>query len=63
MIKNRKSEQYHRIPHIRISLGTKIPLKVTIWIFLTRFAQKGFFWSRTEKVTTAYFLHNSGYSN
>ena len=31
--------------------------------FLTRFAQKGFFWSKTEKVNTTYFIHNSAYSN
>ena len=32
-------------------------------IFLTRFAPKGFFWSKTEKVNTTYFLTNSAYSN
>ena len=63
MVKNRKSEHHHWIPHIQISLGTKFQLKLTILIFLTRFTQKGFFWSKTEKVNTTYFLHNSGYSN
>ena len=63
MVKNRKSEHHHWIPHIQISLGTKFQLKLTILIFLTRFTQKGFFWSKTEKVNTTYSLHNSAYSN
>ena len=62
-VKNWKSEHHHWIPHIQISLRTKFQLKLTILIFLTRFAQKGFFWSKTEKVKTAYFLHNSAYPN
>ena len=33
------------------------------WFFLIRFTQKGFFWSKIEKVNTTYFLHNSAYSN
>ena len=37
-------------------------LKLTLLIFLTRFIQLGFFWSKTEKVDTKYFLHNSAYS-
>ena len=63
MVKNRKSEHHHRILLIQISLATKFQLKLTILIFLTRFVQKGFFWSKTEKVNTTYFLHNSAYSN
>ena len=63
MVKNRKIEHHHWIPLIQISLGTKFQLKLTILIFLTRFAQKGFFWSKTEKVNSTYFLHNSAYSN
>ena len=63
MVKNRKSEHHHWTPHIQISLGTKFQLKLTILIFLTRFIQKEFFWSKTEKVNTTYFLHNSAYSN
>ena len=59
----RKSEHHHWIPLIQILLGTKFQLKLTILIFLTRFTQKGFFWSKTEKVNTRYFLHNSVYSN
>ena len=36
--------------HIRISLGNKLQLKLTILIFWTKFAQKEFFPSKTEKV-------------
>ena len=35
--------------HIRLGLGTKIQLKLTILIFWTEFAQKGYFQSKTEK--------------
>ena len=49
--------------HIQIGLGTKFPLKLTIFILKTRFAQKEVFWSKTEKVNTPYSLHNSAYSN
>ena len=31
--------------------------------FLDRFVRKRFFWSKTEKVNTTYFRHNSTYSN
>ena len=63
MVKNRKIEHRHFILHIQISLVTKFQLKLTILIFLTVFVQKGFLWSKTEKVHTTYFLHNSAYSN
>ena len=63
LVKNRKCEHHHWIPHIQINLGTKFQLKVTILIPLTRFTQKAFFWSKTEKVSTTYFLHNSAYSD
>ena len=63
MVKNRKSEHRHGIPRIQIGLGTKFQLKLTTLIFLTGFAQKEFFWSKTEKVSTTCFLHNSAYSN
>ena len=63
LVKNWKSEYHHWNSHIQIILGTKFPLKLTILIFLTRFAQKVFFWSKTEKVNPPYFLHNSDYSN
>ena len=41
MVKNRKSEHHHWILHIQISFGTKLQLKLTNLIFLTRFGQKG----------------------
>ena len=63
LVKNWKSEHHHWIPHIQISLGTKFQLKLTILIFSTRFAQKGFFWCKTEKANTTYFLYNPAYSN
>ena len=62
-VKNWKTEHHHWIPHIQISLGTKFQLRLTLMTFLTRFAQKGFFWSKTEKVNITYFLHNSTYSD
>ena len=37
---------------IGISLGTKFQLEVTILIFWTKFAQKGYFWSKIEKMKT-----------
>ena len=64
MVKKRKSQHHHHwIRHIEISLGTKFQLKLTILILLTRFAQKDFFWFKTEKVNTIHFLHNIAYSN
>ena len=54
---------HHRIPHIQISLGIKVQLKLTISIFLTRFTLKVFFWSKTENVNTTYFLYNSALSS
>ena len=63
MVKKRKSGDHHWILHIQFSLGTKFQLTLTIIIFLTKFGQKGFFWSKTEKANTTYFLHNSAYSN
>ena len=35
--------------HIRINRGTKFQLKLTILIFWTKFRQKGYFRSNTEK--------------
>ena len=61
IFKNRKSEYHHWIPRIQISLVTKFQFKLTTLIFLSRFTQKKFFWSKT--VNTTYFLHNSAYSN
>ena len=47
---NGKSENRHLIVHVRISLGTKFQLKLIILFFLIKFSQKGYFWSKTEKV-------------
>ena len=46
--KKGKSEHQHWILDIRISLGTKFQLNLTILIFLTKFAKKGYFRSETE---------------
>ena len=50
-----KSEQHHWILHIRIWLATKFQLKVTILIFWTKFAKKGYFWSKTRKANSIFF--------
>ena len=47
---NRKSEHHQRILHIRISLDTKFPLKMTILIFWIKHIQKGYFGLKTKKV-------------
>ena len=62
-VKNWKRDHHHWILHIQISLGARFQVKLTILIFLTRFTQKGFFWFKTEKENTTYFVHNSAYSN
>ena len=49
-IKNRKSEYHHWILNVWISVGTKFQLQLIILIFWTKFAQKGYFHSETEKV-------------
>ena len=36
--------------HVRVSVGTKFQLKLIILIFWTKFAQKGYFHSKTKKV-------------
>ena len=60
MVTNWKSEHHHWIPHIKISLGMKFQLKLTIWLFWLDLPkkgfQKGFFWSKTEK-WTPHILH------
>ena len=48
--KNRKNEHHHWILHAKISVGTKFQLKVTILMFWTKFAQKGYFHSKTKKM-------------
>ena len=50
-VKNVKSEHHHLILHIRISLGTKFQLKLTILTFLIKFAQKGNFQSKTVRAS------------
>ena len=54
-VKNGKSEHHHRILLIRISLGTNSALTdnfdlCCVFFFLTKFAQKGNFRSKTEKL-------------
>ena len=49
LVKNGKSEHHHSSLHIRIRLGSKFQLKLTILIFQTKFSQKGYLPSKTEK--------------
>ena len=52
-VNKRTSELQHGMLHIRISLGTTFQRKQTILIFFfTKFAQKGYFQSKTKKVKT-----------
>ena len=46
---HKKNGNQHSTLHIRISLGTNIQLKMTILIFWTKFAQKGYIQLKTEK--------------
>ena len=62
-VQNWKSEHHHWILHVQFSFGSKFQLKLTILTFLTKFTQEGFFWYKTEKVKTTYFLHNAAHSN
>ena len=39
------------------------PAPILGFFYLTRFAQKGFLWPKSEKLNTAYCLRNSAYSN
>ena len=50
--KSRKSELHYWILRIRITLITKFQLKPTILIFGAKFAQKGYFRSKTAKVNS-----------
>ena len=52
LFENGKSGHQHWILHIRISQGTEFQLKLKILRFWTKFAQKGYFLSKTEKVNT-----------
>ena len=47
------SEYHHLILHIRIIVGMKFHLKLTILIFLTKFTQKRCFQSKMEKTNIA----------
>ena len=51
MVKNSKSEHHLWILHSQISLGTKYLIKLTILMFWTKFAQKGFLlvWNRKSE--------------
>ena len=51
-LEKEKSEHQRWVLHIRISLATKFQLKLTILIFWTKFLEKGYFRSKTEKVNT-----------
>ena len=51
-VENWESELHHWILHIWISVGTKFQLKQAILIFRTKFDQKGYFWSKLEKLNT-----------
>ena len=48
--KMEKNEHHYWILHIRISLGTKFQFELTILIYWTKFAQKGYLRSKTEKL-------------
>ena len=48
-IKNRKNGHHHWILHARIRVSTKFQHKVSILIFWTNFAQKGYFHSKIKK--------------
>ena len=56
-VKKQKIEHCDSILHIQISLSTKFQLKLTIVIFRTKFAQKGYFQSQTEKMSITIELH------
>ena len=49
-MQNGKSEKGNWILRITISLGTKFNFKLTIFIFWTKFSQKRYFRSKTEKL-------------
>ena len=39
----------HCVQHVQIKVGNKFQLEQTILIFWTKFATKGYFWTKTEK--------------
>ena len=48
--RNKKSKQHQWIQHIRISLGVKFHLKLTILTFWTKLSQTGYFRLKTKNV-------------
>ena len=50
LAQNSKSKHHHQIQHIQISHGTNFHLKNKILVIWIKFAQKGYFQSKTEKV-------------
>ena len=49
-LKNKKNEQHHWILRIWIIVATKFQLQLIILSFWTKFAQKGYFYSKTRKM-------------
>ena len=47
-----RNDYHHWIMHTRSILGAKFKLQMTILIFWTKFTQKDYFQSKTEKVNT-----------
>ena len=47
-VKNGKCKHHHWILHIQICQSKKFQLKLAILMFCTKFAQKRYFWSKTE---------------
>ena len=52
-----EKKHHHWISHIRISLGTKCQLKLTILVFWTEFAQKKCCGSKTKSEHGHWILH------
>ena len=57
LVKEGKIEHRHWILHIRISLDTKLKLKLQVLIFYTKNVQRGYFQSKTENVDITLDLH------
>ena len=49
-VRNRKNDHHHWVLLVRISVDTKFQLKLTTLTFWTKFVQKVYFGSKTEKV-------------
>ena len=50
LVQNKGNEHEHQIPKIWISLGTKFHFKQTTLDIYTKFAQKGYFFSKRENL-------------